>query len=373
MLTLNGNSNAYVDLSMTTGANSIGAALPPVGGAGSGSGATLGWTFEIVCKPTAYTSWAKLIMIGDGSASNDVVLGWDGNDYGKWSFENWNGGQSQFTEVLQRVNLSQWYHVVIALQTVPTAPGTTAANPLGNWMIYVNGQLVNDSHYLVPSTTMTYIQGASVPNPVTRTQQYLGKSDWNDPYWVGVIDAFRVYDYVLNATTVGQLAAAYGLNIPAPPAPQSVALPSSAELNLWQTNNLPYAPIFNAPFNENPNTLPGLTGTTFGYQWQANDPYDTTTVQAQHKGLINFVGTTTSYIDLTTTTGPNSCGLILPTIGLPNPNAAAPAGMTIEMVAKFGGYLAWSKAVRLLQWTGAGRGGRYLGRQQLRQCRNAKL
>ena len=343
VITLNGNSNSYVDLSLTSGAQSIGQALAPIGGPGFGTGASQGWCFEVVAKPLATTTWAKLVMIGDGSSSNDVILGWDGSDYGKWSFENWNGGLQTFTEVLRQPVVGQWYHVVICLAPVYNATGSTAANPLANWMIYVNGQLVNNSHYLVPSTTMTYIQGASYPNPVTRTQQYLGRSDWNDPYWVGVIDAFRVYDYLLNGSTIAAIAGVYGLNIPAAPMNTSVTLPSSAELNIWQTAGLTTAPIFNAPFAENPNTLPGLQNTPLAYIWQPNDPFDSAATQLLHKGVVTFSGTPTSYVDLSTTVGPNSCGLTLPMLGLPGSGSGATAGMSIEMVVKLGGYLSWSK------------------------------
>ena len=343
VITLSGASNSYVDLSQATGANSIGQTLPTVGGAGFGTGATAGWCFEIVAKPLATTTWAKLIMIGDGASSNDIILGWDGNDLGRWSFENWNGGIQSFTEVLRAPQVGQWYHVVICLQPVANATGATAANPLGNWMVYVNGALVNNSHYLVPSTTMTSVQGASYPVAVTRGQQYLGKSDWSDPYWVGVIDAFRVYDYVLNATTVSNIASVYGLNQPPVTMNASVALPASAELNIWQTAGLPTAPIFNAPFAENPNSLPGLQNTPLVYGWQSFDPFDNSSVQAQHKGIVTFSGSPTSYIDLGTTVGPTSCGLILPMLGLPGSGTGASAGMTVELVIKLGGYLSWSK------------------------------
>jgi len=44
----------------------------------------------------------------------------------------------------------------------------------------------------------------------TTTQNWLGKSQWPDPYFSGSLDDFRIYNRVLSQPEIGQLAAIAG-------------------------------------------------------------------------------------------------------------------------------------------------------------------
>ena len=78
-------------MNTATGANSAGVVLPMIGGAGSGTGATQGWSVDLVVKLTVSGGWSKLIDFGDGpfpsstspsgyTTLNDLTITWDGND-----------------------------------------------------------------------------------------------------------------------------------------------------------------------------------------------------------------------------------------------------------------------------------------------------
>ena len=82
--------------------------------------------------------------------------------------------------------VGQWTHVIV------TKSGSTAT-------LYVNGQLVGQN----PSMPMSPYQ--LPPTPLN----YIGKSQWNDPYFDGKIDDFRIYRGALT-TADAQTLATYG-------------------------------------------------------------------------------------------------------------------------------------------------------------------
>jgi hypothetical protein len=207
----------------------------------------------------------------------------------------------------------QWYHTVITV-----VPDTSAGLGAGNWYAWVNGVQQAWSGTVsraAPGALLTSVQGASsVLNAVNRNQSYLGKSDFSDGNAQVTIDAFRVYDYALSPALISSLASAYGLLNVATGTNVSATITASNEdtqvaAALGSSNK---APIFSASFPSNPASLVG--GTT-NYQWQATDPQDSAAVAAYHPGVIVLTGATNSYIDLTTTYGPQSCGLLLPVFG----------------------------------------------------------
>ena len=96
---------------------------------------------------------------------------------------------------------------------------------------------------------------------------------------------------------------------------------------------VPTAPIFNAPFSVDPATS-GTIGSSPAYTWMLQDPQDSPQLQRLHQGLI-FVNN--SYIDLSTASGPNSVGLVMPIFGLPGSGSVGGTqGLSFEVVVKFG-------------------------------------
>jgi hypothetical protein len=93
----------------------------------------------------------------------------------------------------------EWTHVAVVLQ------GNTGT-------LYVNG-------HPAASSTVTLD-----PADIAPTLNYLGKSQWPDPYFNGAIDDFRIYDRALTATQVRDLAV---------PPPAVNVLPSAAGYEGW--------------------------------------------------------------------------------------------------------------------------------------------
>jgi len=343
---LTGDSNCYVDVTTNAGPNSAGVVLPIIGGPGSGTGDRAGWSFELVFKVQVMTSWVKLFNFGNGPEVNNIILGVDGTDSSTMSFEMFDRTRTMwphgFAEVFQP-ELNKWYHLVV--EVAPTANQTTGA---GVWYFYVNGRKLAYSDALWPGTSFTPIQGASYPVAIYRRNSAIGKSNWNDPTFRGLLDAFRIYDYRLSQTEVQALAAAYDLNngavtLPTPAENNPNVNPSNQpEVGAWNHDGIP-APVFNAPFPVDPRSAIGGAPSSYNYNWMADDPEDSAADRAAHKGLIKLNGETNQYIDLARATGSQSVGLVLPTLFTNNDNLGAVRGWTVEIECKVHREEAWSK------------------------------
>jgi hypothetical protein len=104
-------------------------------------------------------------------------------------------------------------------------------------------------------------------------------------------------------------------------------------------------PVFNANFSSNPALLSSIGSTN--YIWAAYDNNDTSANQQLHQGLAVLNGGPLSWINISTTTGPNSCGLQIPTIGGPSSSTTSP-GWSFEFVWKPTGQTnTWAKLLDL--------------------------
>ncbi|HEY8991244.1 MAG TPA: LamG-like jellyroll fold domain-containing protein [Luteolibacter sp.] len=144
-----------------------------------------------------------------------------------------------------------WAHVAVVRS------GTTVS-------LYVNGSIAGSGTVTLTPSDL----GAT-------TQNYLGKSQYNDPYLNAALDDFRIYSQALNASDIALLAAP-------PAAPQNLAAtPGPLSLNLsW-------------------NAVPNATGYTVKYATMSGGPYATlatglTETSCFHSGLT--YGTTYYYV-----------------------------------------------------------------------------
>jgi len=323
----------YIDVTTNIGPNSCGQVLPRIGGPSSKSGAENGWTFEIVFKLTERIAWSKIFDFGAGSGQDNIVFGVDGDDVDTLAFEVWNDGpQAAYGKASSEVmpaQLNTWYHVVIMVEPVNAALGSA------NWYFYVNGGLLAYANAIVTGTSFTSLQGAGYPQPDPRTQAYLGRSSWRaDTPSELYIDAMRVYDYRLTPAKITQLAALYGctnqIRIATPADDKNVNGGNDAEITMWDRASI-RRPVYNANFAVDPR---GQVGGVTRYTWMAVDSNDTATEQARHRGLIYLDGTETSFVDLMSASGPNSVGLVMPTLFGASSGSGAARGWTIELVAK---------------------------------------
>ncbi|MCE5187466.1 MAG: glycoside hydrolase family 127 protein [Planctomycetaceae bacterium] len=140
-----------------------------------------GCTVSVWVYPTAVKDWARFIDFGNGSASGNIWFGRraSSNDL---AFECWSGSSSNgLVSASNAIALNEWQMF------------TAAADAAGNVRLFKNGQLIQT--------------GTSAPTSVTRTNNYVGRSNWSgDAYYQGRMDDLRVYNYNL---TDAQVAALY--------------------------------------------------------------------------------------------------------------------------------------------------------------------
>ena len=370
---LNGNTNSWIDLTTATGSQSAGAVMPMIGGAGNYAfgNALCGWSFEFVIKtwPAVATAGSKVMELsnlptttisasapGDNwslmwSQTNNYDIGAVDSGY-KLEVENYDnqntvGAMNAFgKQEFAHPTPGAWYHIVVGMQ--PVGSVTSGA---GNWYIYVNGVQQAWANYFTPGASLAPIEGANYPLAVARSWMRLGSDSAGTPPCNVTIDAVRVYDYLLPAATVRSLANAYSLNVPIP-AQSNYPYPALQE-TARISGVVPTAPILNAPFEVNPCTNPAIPCNA-QYQWMLVDPSDSPAQQQLHTGLISLNGSNQAYIDLTTASGQNSVGVLLPIIGTPGSGTGAAQGLTVELVVKFPqtSYISWRP--KLFDW---GQGG----------------
>jgi len=180
--------NQYVNLTARDGANYVGTRFSPtqIGGRSTGSAyqGTSGWTFSFTYKATARKNFAKLFDFGSGSPLFDILYGEYADHEDQYTFQLFDRNNRDWgaSPALTDMKLYQWYHVAIVIQQTRSG--------LANYYIYVDGVL------RWTKTEAWYIQ------PLPRFNAFVGRSDWNDAYWQGYIDAFRIYNRAATQTQV---------------------------------------------------------------------------------------------------------------------------------------------------------------------------
>ena len=370
-------SGAYVDLLSSTGPTSAGAAwVQTWGGIDSGLSGLAGWTFELVFKLSAGSSGnATLLDMGSAAGSNELSLLWlAGAQQLQLSYQ---ASSQQTAAYICNVTLqtAQWYHLVVAMEPVAGVPASAS------WFVYLNGLQLPLWPSVAPQPTPLGVpsfqpsQGALLPALAARPMAYLGRSLTGNADLNGALDAFRIYDLVLLAGTVQQLANAYGLyspNLISTGDPSTVLLPGeltvqsllstsptpapvlsnivptltplppsmSAEDQLVQTLLGPLAPalLYSLSFASNPLAAINQARMQAGgfqlsgglsYVWEQVDPADSAAVAAYHTGLVLV---NASAVNLSSVGQPNSAGG--PAIESSLQAAQTGSGWSVELVFK---------------------------------------
>jgi autotransporter-associated beta strand protein len=213
-------------------------------------------TISAWVNPTTLDTWARVFDFGSGTATYMFLTTKSGNSGNPRFGIRIGNGTEQDIDASAPLPLNTWTHVAVTL------PGSTGT-------IYVNGVAsgTNTSMSLQPSG-----MGST-------TQNYLGKSQWNDPYLNGSIDDFRIYSVALNGAEIASLASGQIT------APQNVtATASDTQVSLsWQAVAEARAYIVKrATTSGGPYTVLGVTyspgyidtgraaGTTYYYVISAN-------------------------------------------------------------------------------------------------------
>ncbi|MES2694824.1 MAG: Ig-like domain-containing protein, partial [Verrucomicrobiota bacterium] len=147
-------------------------ALPP--GQADHSG---GLTISLLAHPQGVANFARFIDFGNGASNNNIILARNGtsNDLTFWTY---NGSASgTMVTATAAIVLNQTQHFVATL------------DGSGNVKLYKNGSQV------ATGTT-------SAPPNVTRTLNYIGRSNWGGGYYNGTLDELRIFNRVLTAAEV---------------------------------------------------------------------------------------------------------------------------------------------------------------------------
>jgi hypothetical protein len=140
-----------------------------------------GLSFACWFKSIQNTDWARIMDLGNGAASDNIIMAIYQGNLALTVFIGGNAG-TQPLNVIPNVNDGVWRHVVWTL------------DPAGVWTVYLNGVQVWQK-----------TSGYTYPGSVLRSSNYLGKSNWADPYYNGELDEFRMYGRVLTAGDVQTL------------------------------------------------------------------------------------------------------------------------------------------------------------------------
>jgi fibronectin type 3 domain-containing protein len=186
---LDGTSSGYVDM-------------------GDGVVSTLNdFTISTWVKVNTNANWARLFDFGSGTSYYMFLTPQSGSSTIRYAIKN-NGGEQQINGP-SALSAGVWHHVAVTLS------GTTGK-------MYVDGVAVgtNSSMTIKPSDL-----GNTWGN-------YIGKSQFNDPYLNGSVDDFRIYNRALSATEISTLR---NKTLPATPTGLT-ATPGNAQVALtWNT------------------------------------------------------------------------------------------------------------------------------------------
>jgi len=121
----------------------------------------------------SYQSWARIFEFGNGAGNDNVGLAMNASS-SKISGLIYNRSLGISIQTSSIINLNEWYFISFVLN------GTTG-------YIYVNGnQIANGT--------------LNVPNNVTRTNNFIGKSNWaTDLNTDAIYDEFKIYKVALSS------------------------------------------------------------------------------------------------------------------------------------------------------------------------------
>ena len=137
---------------------------------------TNGFSFGVWAYPTAANNQARFLDIGNGSGSDNILFYRSGtsNDL---IFQVFKGGTGTYVVASNALTLNTWQY----LSVTQSASGAVT--------IYKNGQSI---------ATGT----VQVANNITRTTNYIGKSNWGDPFYAGEMSSAGIWNVALTAAQV---------------------------------------------------------------------------------------------------------------------------------------------------------------------------
>jgi hypothetical protein len=135
-------------------------------------------TIEAWVKNTAVlTPWARIIDFANGQNNDNIIFGWNGNNPGHLYFETYRNGQTIMLVTPSVFPQSQWVHVA----------AVNDGNGMGS--IYINGVLAASGPQMIPAN-------------VTRMFNYIGRSNYPDPFFQGSMQEVQIWRTTRSATQI---------------------------------------------------------------------------------------------------------------------------------------------------------------------------
>lgn len=137
------------------------------------------FTIAAWVKQTTAASWMRIFDFGSGTATYMFLTPLPGGAVAPRFAFRLNNGTEQQINGTSAVSVGAWHHFAVTLN------GSVG-------ILYVDGVAVGTNSSLT-------LNPASLGST---TQNYIGKSQWADPYFNGLVDEFRIYDDALSAGEV---------------------------------------------------------------------------------------------------------------------------------------------------------------------------
>ncbi len=137
-----------------------------------------GMTISVWANPTSAANWARFIDLGNGEGPDVILFARFGTSNTlRFDFAPWPGA----VDAADALALNVWQMFVLTM------------DESGNIVIYKDG-------FPVQTGTVT-----SLPPVITRTSNFIAKSNWADALYAGMMDDMRIYNYGLTADGVADL------------------------------------------------------------------------------------------------------------------------------------------------------------------------
>ncbi|HKJ40608.1 MAG TPA: LamG-like jellyroll fold domain-containing protein [Sunxiuqinia sp.] len=138
------------------------------------------FTISVWVKPDQLDQWARILDFGINTDYNMFLTTKSGDGYVRFAIKA--GGSEQRITTTKTLSTSKWTHIAV------TKSGNTAK-------MYIDGGLVGSNNAMT-------LNPSDLGNT---THNYLGKSQWPDPMFKGVIDELRIYKKAMTPEEINAL------------------------------------------------------------------------------------------------------------------------------------------------------------------------
>jgi hypothetical protein len=135
-----------------------------------------GFSFSFWFKNEAGgNNWARIFDFGNGAGADNIAFSQYGSSTDTF-LQLWASSTRSSAVVSQGFPLNAWSHYVWVVQRTGSS---------STWRVCLNGQLVLEVSYMLYPTSATNLN-------------YIAKSNWNDPYFLGKLDSFGIFQQPLD-------------------------------------------------------------------------------------------------------------------------------------------------------------------------------